>query len=76
MHLGTFKKFATDNKLETIRLSYLGGFAYKVHQSLNIFQKMIYKPVRFLSMRLEKILATNPSKYWSGTIVFIGKKNK
>jgi cyclopropane fatty-acyl-phospholipid synthase-like methyltransferase len=74
MHLGTFEKFATVNKLETIRLTYLGGFAYKVHQSLNLFQKIIYKLIRFLSMKLEKKLAANPSKYWSGTIVFIGKK--
>lgn len=74
MDLQTFKSFAQRNKLKIEYLSYHGGFAYKVHQPLNLFQKIIFKTVRYLSLKLEKSLAVNPSKYWSGTIIAILSK--
>lgn len=74
MHLELFEKFAQRNNLEVKFLSYHGGFAYKVHQPLSFWQKLIYKPVRYLSLKLNKMLAKYPSKWYSGTIIAVFSK--
>jgi SAM-dependent methyltransferase len=71
MSLNTFKEFASRNDLNIEFLNYYGGFAYRVHQPLNLFQKLIYKPVRWLSLKLEPILAKHANHWWSGTIISI-----
>lgn len=74
MKLSVFRDFAVRNNLTIKYLSYQGGFAYKVHDQLNPFQKIIYHPVRYLSIKLNRFLSSNPSKWWSGTIISIFNK--
>ena len=74
MNLGTFHKFASNNQLKIHHLSYFGGFAYRVHQSLNLPQRLLYKVVRWISLKLNPVLAKYPGKYHSGTIVAIFSK--
>ncbi|KXK28598.1 MAG: type 12 methyltransferase [Bacteroidetes bacterium OLB12] len=71
MHLTLFSDFAKRNGLEVKYLSYYGGFAYRVHQHLALWQRIIYRPVRWVSIRLNGVLSRNPSKWYSGTIVAI-----
>ena len=74
MHLDLFQNFANQNNLKIQYLSYYGGFAYRVHQTLSFWQKLVYKPVRFLSIKLNGLLSRNPSKWYSGTIVAVFSK--
>lgn len=69
MHLDLFKEFSKRNNLQIKYLSYYGGFAYRVHQPLSFWQKVIYKPVRYISMKLNDYLSKYPSKWYSGTII-------
>lgn len=71
MHLNVFEQFANRNNLHINYLSFYGGFAYKVHQPLSIWQRLIYSPVRFLSLKLRGVLSRHPSKWYSGTIVAV-----
>lgn len=71
MTLNTFKEFASRNDLNIEFLNYYGGFAYRVHQPLSLLQKLIYKPVRWLSLKLDHTLARHPNRWWSGTIISI-----
>lgn len=74
MNLKMFKTFAERNQLTTRYLSYHGGFAYKVHQPLSLWQKVLYKPIRFVSRKLQTILSAHPSKWYSGTIIAVFTK--
>lgn len=74
MDLSVFRQFAKRNLLQLNYLSYEGGFAYKVHQKLNIPQRIVYKIVRLLFSRLNPFLSKYPSKYYSGTIIAIFNK--
>ncbi|MBL4905495.1 MAG: class I SAM-dependent methyltransferase [Flavobacteriaceae bacterium] len=74
MRFKVFEDFSKRNNLEIETLEYTGGFPYKVHQKLNIFQKLVYHLFRFLFKRLNPIIEKNPSKYLSGTIICICKK--
>lgn len=74
MDLAVFRQFALRNQLQLNYLSYEGGFAYKVHQKLNIPQRIVYKIVRFIFSRLNAFLKKYPSKYYSGTIIAIFHK--
>lgn len=74
MSLGMFRSFATRNGLTIRYLSYHGGFAFKVHQSLSFLQRLVYHPIRFLSIKFNGVLRRNPSKWYSGTIVAIFSK--
>lgn len=73
MKLSVFKQFALRNNLSIQFLNFQGGFPYKVHTSLKFWQKLIYHPVRFFSIKLSKLLSRNVSKFWSGTIVGVFK---
>lgn len=74
MNLDMFRSFAKRNKLTTRYLSYYGGFAFKVHQPLALWQRVLYKPIRFVSKKLEGVLSKNPSKWYSGTIIAVFTK--
>ena len=74
MSLRTFNDFADRKSLNMEYLNYQGGFAYKVHQPLNVLQRMLYHPIRYLSLKLRPFLSKHPSKYWSGTIIAILSK--
>jgi cyclopropane fatty-acyl-phospholipid synthase-like methyltransferase len=74
MTLETFNDFADRKALKMEHLSYQGGFAYKVHQPLSFIQKLVYHPVRYISLKMNKILSNYPSKLWSGTIIAILSK--
>ncbi len=74
MSLKTFRDFADRKNLRIVHLDYLGGFAYKVHQRLNFWQKLVYHSMRYLSLKLNPLLSKYPSKYWSGTIIAIFSK--
>lgn len=74
MRLDLFEDFAKRNNLNIQYLSYHGGFAFKVHQRLAFWQRLIYAPVRFLSLKLRGVLSRNPSKWYSGTIVAVFSK--
>lgn len=71
MRLNVFEQFAKRNNLQVKYLSFYGGFAYKVHQPLSFWQRLIYTPVRFLSLKLRSVLSRHPSKWYSGTIVAV-----
>lgn len=71
MSLRVFEEFARRNDLSISFLDYFGGFPYRVHQPLNLLQKAIYHPARFLSIKLNKVLSNNPTRFWSGTIIGI-----
>lgn len=71
MSLQVLEEFARRNSLSISFLDYFGGFPYRVHQPLNVLQKMIYHPVRFLSIKLNKVLSNWPTRFWSGTIIGI-----
>ena len=75
MNLSIFRNFAQRNNLDTKHLSYYGGFAYRVHQSLNFLQKVIYKITRAISKRINPLLEAHPHAFYSGTIVGIYKKS-
>jgi SAM-dependent methyltransferase len=75
MHLRVFRDFAKRNHLKTEILQYHGGFAYNVHQKLNIFQKIIYKVTRIIfKFTLNSYLEKYPTKYFSSTIIGIFQK--
>lgn len=75
MHLKVFKDFAKRNHLKTDVLQYRGGFAYNVHQKLNIFQKIIYKVTRIIfKYQLNSYIEKHPSKYFSSAIIGIFEK--
>lgn len=76
MRLDVFRKFAERNQLSIRYLSYHGGFPYRVHTNLHFWQRVIYHPVRFLSLRLEDFFRRFPSKYWSGTIIGVFSSDK
>ncbi len=74
MRLDLFGDFAKRNNLKIKYLSYYGGFGFKVHQPLSFLQRLIYHPIRFLSIKLDNMLTRNPSKWYSGTIVAVFSK--
>lgn len=71
MRLSVFREFATRQKLDIRWLGYQGGFAYRVHGKLNYFQRIIYHPVRYLSIKMNPFLARYSNKWWGGTIISI-----
>lgn len=71
MRLSVFRSFASRNRLKIRHLAYQGGFPYRVHQDLNLFQKVIYKAVRAFSLVLNPFFEKYPCRLWSGTIVAI-----
>lgn len=74
MNLSTFQVFARRNNLNIHTLKYEGGFAYSVHQSLNLLQKIVYHIVRRGAIVLNPILKKYPSKYYSSYMVAIFTK--
>ncbi|MBL7843308.1 MAG: class I SAM-dependent methyltransferase [Cyclobacteriaceae bacterium] len=74
MTLDVFAAFAKRNNLQINYLSYYGGFGFKVHQRLSVMQRLLYHPIRFLSIRFHSLLRRHPSKWYSGTIVAIVSK--
>jgi cyclopropane fatty-acyl-phospholipid synthase-like methyltransferase len=74
MNLETFTQFAQRNSLKIIHLRYRGGFGYKVHAPLKLWQKPFYAIVRRLSIFFQPWMIKNPSKWWSGSIVAIFQK--
>ncbi|NMB64844.1 MAG: class I SAM-dependent methyltransferase [Spirochaetes bacterium] len=74
MNLKTFRNFAERNNLSIKYLSYYGGFSYRVHQSLNFFQKVIYYIFRAISKKMNPILEAHPHPLYSGSIVGIFHK--
>lgn len=71
MKLSVFKDFASRNKLTINYLDYIGGFPFKVHAPLNLFQKLIYHGVRFLSLRFQSVIKKYPGRWWSSTIICV-----
>ncbi len=74
MKLKVFREFARRNGLLIKYLSYYGGFAYKVHQELNLFQKIVYKIIRAIALILKPFIESHPNSFWSGSIVGIFQK--
>lgn len=74
MELNVFSNFARRNKMIIKHLSYRDGFAYRVHQKLNITQKVIYKITRAIFKRLNPFLEKHPHSLYSGSIVGIFQK--
>lgn len=74
MRLDIFETFAKRNNLTIKYLSYYGGFGFRVHQPLTFLQRLLYHPIRFLSIKLQGVLSRNPSKWYSGTIVAVFSK--
>lgn len=74
MKIKVFRDFASRNGLVIRCLSYYGGFAYKVHQNLNLPQKVVYKVIRGLARKLNPLLESHPSPLYSGSIVAIFHK--
>ena len=62
-------EFAQRNGLTTHVLEYSNGFPANVHQSLNVFQKLIYYPAKLLTKRVDPWIKRHPSKLYSGEIV-------
>lgn len=75
MQLSVFKSFAERNNLQILHLDYLGGFPYRVHQPLNLFQRGIYEFVRGVSKMINPFLSQRPNALYSGTIVGVFKKH-
>lgn len=75
MRLNLFEDFAKRHNLKIKYLSYYGGFGFKVHQPLSFLQRLLYKPIRFLAIKLNGMLTKNPSKWYSGTIIAVFTKN-
>lgn len=71
MKLSVFRDFAWRNKLTIKYLDYHGGFPFKVHASLNVFQRFIYHVVRFLAIRLHPVIKKYPGKWWSSAIICV-----
>jgi cyclopropane fatty-acyl-phospholipid synthase-like methyltransferase len=65
---------ASDNNLQIIVIDYFGVFAFNVHQSLNLFQKVIYKITRIIFRKLNPYIAAKPNKYFSSVLYGIYKK--
>jgi cyclopropane fatty-acyl-phospholipid synthase-like methyltransferase len=76
MNLNVFRDFAQRNGLVIDHLDYFGAFAFKVHQPLNFFQKLIYKIVRATVKATTPWMERNPGKYYSSTIIGIFRKPK
>jgi len=74
MELKVFSDFTRRNNLVIKHLSYYGGFAYRVHQKLNLVQKVIYKIIRKVSIKINPFLEVHPHALYSGTIVGIFHK--
>jgi cyclopropane fatty-acyl-phospholipid synthase-like methyltransferase len=66
-----FNDFAKRNNLKIHYLEYYGGFAYAVHQPLNVFQKIIYHTFRFVFKRINPYLEKHPGKYYSQMLIGI-----
>lgn len=76
MKLSVFKDFAARNNLTTEYLSYEGGFPYKTHGSLNFFQRIIYRIVRFIAIKVNPHIKKHPSYWWSSAIICICYDNR
>ncbi|SHH39011.1 SAM-dependent methyltransferase [Winogradskyella jejuensis] len=77
MKQSVFRDFANRNNLITNTLQYYGGFPFSVHQKLNLFQKIIYKGVRFIFKGgVNNYLIKHPSKYFSATLIGVFEKPK
>lgn len=74
MRIKVFRDYAIRNSLAIEKLSYYGGFAYRVHQKLNLPQKALYKVIRALSIKFNPFLESHPSPFYSGSIVAIFHK--
>lgn len=51
MKKSVFFSFAKRNDMKIISVEYFGGFSFSVHQKLNVFQKLVYIPVRYFFKR-------------------------
>ena len=69
MKLSVYRRFAERNNLKIKFLRYKGGFPANVHQSLNLFQKLIYRPAITLARRARPLLERHPSALYSSEIV-------
>lgn len=76
MKIDVFKKFAIRNNLDIHLLDYYGSFQYSVHQKLNIIQLIIYKIVRYFSLKYKNYMLDNPSWLYSAGIVGVFSKKR
>jgi SAM-dependent methyltransferase len=74
MNLKTFQVFAHKHQLGMVHLQYRGGFGYKVHTKLSLWQKPVYHIVRRIAIQMNPWFIKNPSKWWSGSIVAVLRK--
>ena len=74
MNTKIFKQFASKNNLMINYLKYYGSFQHTVHQELNIFQRVIYKIVRYFSIKYKTFIEQNPSWIYSAGIIGIFSK--
>ena len=70
----TFSDFAKRNNLQTLELTYFGGFPFSLHQKSNFIQKSIYKVARLFFKKANPFLAKHPSRFYSSTIMSVYKK--
>lgn len=69
-----FTSFATRNHLKLARLEYYGGFAFTVHQRLNLVQFVIFRLHRFLfKYFMNRFISRWPNAFFSSTIISILK---
>lgn len=69
MRRQVFQEFADRNSLKTHFLKYRSGFPVNVHQSLNLFQKLIYYPAKIVTKRVDPLVRRFPSSLFSGEMV-------
>lgn len=71
MRISYFKQVAQEMGWELLECSYIGGFNPKVHQSLNLFQSLMYRPLKWGIKKINPWLKKRPSKWYSHTLLAI-----
>jgi SAM-dependent methyltransferase len=74
MRKKVFIDFAYQNGLELLSLEYFGGFSYTLHHKPNIIQKIIYKMVRFIFIKLNPYIKSKPNRYFSSVLIAVFRK--
>lgn len=75
MRKSVFNRFANRNNLETLRLTYFGGFPYKVHQRLSGVRRVAQSILARAFRAVNPLLQRYPSRLWSSALVGVFKKN-
>lgn len=72
MKLAVFRKFAKENQLKILRLSYFGGFQFGVHRSVSGWQKFITDwHERIFGKLINPIVKKIPNRFLSNTIIAV-----